>query len=64
MKTLGFTLDDTDRMTVGFMLDIIFEKAIENQKVKDVQSKQHKKRNKIKIRWATQKDMDRLANIR
>ena len=64
MKTLSFTLDDTDRMTVGFMLDIIFEKAIENQKVKDVQSKQHKKRNKIKIRWATQKDMDRLANIR
>ena len=64
MKTLGFTLDDTDRMTVGFMLDIIFEKAIENQKAKDVQSKQHKKRNKIKIRWATQKDMDRLANIR
>ncbi len=59
MKTLGYSLNEIDEMGIGFMQDILLEKMNDSNRAKKKKSEPKK----VRVRDATQRDMDRLAGL-
>lgn len=55
MHSIGYSIEEIDDMSIGFMQDMIIE--FSNSKLK---SKETNKENEPSFRWATQEDFDRL----
>lgn len=55
LHSIGYSIEEIDDMSIGFMQDMIIE--FSNSKLK---SKETNKENEPSFRWATQEDFDRL----
>lgn len=54
----GLTMDEIDRSDIGFLFDLITTKN--NIYLEQIKKKESDKKPKVKVRWATQEDFDRL----
>lgn len=51
-------MDEIDRSDIGFLFDLITTKN--NIYLEQINKKENDKKPKVKVRWATQEDFDRL----